>query len=121
MIHHEYVSWIEERSLTARSPAVADKASEPTGECSIQELNSSKQAQQQSVLNRWTTLNSSSLRFAHRLEISVRSSWVMHGKEVSLSETSLSGKWGKTKSILVTRENVETDSHSNTKDSRFIL
>jgi hypothetical protein len=45
----------------------------------------------------------------------------MHGKDVSLSETSLSGKWGKTKSILVARENVGTDSHSNTKDSRFIL
>ena len=45
----------------------------------------------------------------------------MLGKEVSLSETSVSGKWWKTRSILVVRECVSTDSHSNTKDSSLIL
>jgi len=45
----------------------------------------------------------------------------MLDKDVSLSETSVSGKWGKTRSILVARESAGTDSHSNTKDPSFIL
>src|SRR5258708_3757500 len=108
--------------LTARSPAVADQESaEPTGECLIEELSSSKQTQQQSVLNRWTTLNSSSLRFTHRPAISFRSSCVMLGKDVSVSETSVSGKCGKTRSMLAARGNAGMDSQSNTKDVGFIL
>ena len=45
----------------------------------------------------------------------------MLGKDVSLSETSVSGKWGKTRSILAASEGACTDSHSNTKDSSLIL
>lgn len=45
----------------------------------------------------------------------------MLGKDVSLSETSVSGKWGKARSILEAREGADTDSHSNTKDPSFIL
>jgi len=45
----------------------------------------------------------------------------MLGKDVSLSETSVSGKWGETRSMLAARENAGTDSHSNTKDPSFIL
>jgi hypothetical protein len=45
----------------------------------------------------------------------------MLDRDVSLSETSLSGKWGKTRSIPAAREGAGTDSHFNTKDSSFIL
>lgn len=45
----------------------------------------------------------------------------MRGKDVSLRETSVSGTWGKTKSMLAERESAGTDPHSNSKDSRFIL
>jgi hypothetical protein len=67
------------------------------------------------------TLSWSSLRFAHRIAISLRRSCVMRGKDVSLSETSVSGTWGKTRSMLAVRELAGTDPHSNSKDSRFIL
>lgn len=45
----------------------------------------------------------------------------MLGKDVSLSETSVSGKWEKTRSILAASEGAGTDSHSNIKDPSFIL
>ncbi len=45
----------------------------------------------------------------------------MLGKDVSVSETSVSGKCGKTRSMLAARENAGMDSQSNTKDVGFIL
>ena len=72
---------------TAKFPAVSHGGSKPTGECTTQVPNSSKQAQQQSVLSRSTTLSSNSFRFMHRSAISLKSSCVICGKNVILSET----------------------------------
>jgi hypothetical protein len=45
----------------------------------------------------------------------------MRGKDVSLSETSVSGTWRKTRRMLAAREDAGTDSHPSSNDSRFIL